>query len=82
MFYLFFSDPQCWSQRDVVIWMRAKMQEFKIPNDSHMRAMEWLTAANIDGPGFVQIPEEEFKARLPEVFISFFLLSSKLPRWE
>ena len=52
--------------------MRAKMQEFKIPNDSHMRAMEWLTAANIDGPGFVQIPEEEFKARLPEVFISFF----------
>ena len=70
----------------MVIWMRAKMQEFKIPNDSHMRAMEWLTAANIDGPGFVQIPEEEFKARLPEVFISFFsLLSSKLgtysPRW-
>merc|ERR1712079_331606 len=60
------ADPQCWSQRDVVIWMRAKMQEFKIPNDSHMRAMEWLTAANIDGPGFVQIPEEEFKARLPE----------------
>ena len=70
--FIYFSDPQCWSQRDVVIWMRAKMQEFKIPNDSHMRAMEWLTAANIDGPGFVQIPEEEFKARLPEVFISFF----------
>ena len=44
-----------------------------------MRAMEWLTAANIDGPGFVQIPEEEFKARLPEVFISFFLLSNQLP---
>ena len=52
--------------------MRAKMQEFKIPNDSQIRAMEWLAAANIDGPGFVQIPEEEFKARLPEVFISFF----------
>ena len=52
--------------------MRAKMQEFKIPNDSQIRAMEWLAATNIVGPEFVQIPEDEFKARLPEVFISSF----------
>ena len=51
----------------MVAWMRHKMQELKIPSASCQPALQW--ASNFEGPGFVQISEDEFKARLPEVFI-------------
>ena len=41
------------------------MQELKIPTTSSQSALQW--AANFEGSSFVQITEEEFKARLPEV---------------
>ena len=65
VFQLVFPDPQCWGQAHVVSWMRHKMQELKIPTTSSQSALQW--AANFEGSSFVQIPEEEFKARLPEV---------------
>ena len=62
---IFFSDPTCWSQADVASWLRHKMQELKIPAASCQPVFQW--AANFEGPGFVQITEDEFKARLPQV---------------
>ena len=41
------------------------MQEFKIPAASCQPVLQW--AAEFEGPGFLQISEEEFKARLPQV---------------
>ena len=46
-------------------WLRHKMQELKIPTASYQPVFQW--AANFEGPGFVQITEDEFKARLPQV---------------
>lgn len=57
-------DPTCWSQSEVARWLRHKMQELKIPSASCQPALQW--AASFEGPGFVQITEEEFKARLPQ----------------
>jgi len=57
-------DPTCWSQADVASWLRHKMQELKIPAASCQPVFQW--AANFEGPGFVQISEDEFKARLPQ----------------
>lgn len=45
-------------------WLRYKMQELKIP-DASSSLVQW--AAKFEGPGFVQITEDEFKARLPQV---------------
>lgn len=57
-------DPQCWGQAAVVTWLNHKMQELNIPVESSKPVLQW--AGNFEGPGFVQIPEEEFKNRLPE----------------
>lgn len=57
-------DPTCWSQADVARWLGHKMQELKIPAASCQPVCQW--AANFEGPGFVQITEDEFKARLPQ----------------
>ena len=50
-------------------WLGHKMQELKIPAASCQPVCQW--AANFEGPGFVQITEDEFKARLPQV--NFFV---------
>ena len=50
-------------------WLRYKMQELKIPAASCQ--LEW--AANIEGKELVQITEEEFKARSPEVKKKYFV---------
>jgi hypothetical protein len=57
-------DPTRWSRADVARWLRHKMQELNIPSASCQPVFQW--AANFEGSGFVQITEEEFKARLPE----------------
>ena len=46
-------------------WLRQKMQELKIPAASCQPALQW--AANFEGKGLVQITEQEFKARFPQV---------------
>ena len=67
----FVTDPTCWSQADVARWLGHKMQELKIPAASCQPVYQW--AANFEGPGFVQITEDEFKARLPQVSFLFTL---------
>lgn len=57
-------DPTCWTREEVGRWLRHKMQEFKIPAASCQPVLQW--AAEFEGPGFLQISEEEFKARLPQ----------------
>ena len=59
------TDPTCWSQCEVARWLRQKMQELKIPAASCQPALQW--AANFEGKGLVQITEQEFKARFPQV---------------
>ena len=66
---LCFSDPTSWSQADVARWLRHKMQELKIPSASCQPALQW--AANFEGKGLVQITEQEFKARFPQVKIFY-----------
>ena len=51
-------------------WLRQKMQELKIPAASCQPALQW--AANFEGKGLVQITEQEFKARFPQVKIFYF----------
>ena len=71
--FFFVTDPTCWSQADVARWLGHKMQELKIPAASCQPVYQW--AANFEGPGFVQITEDEFKARLPQVsFCLHYLL--------
>ena len=55
-------------------WLGHKMQELKIPAASCQPVYQW--AANFEGPGFVQITEDEFKARLPQVSFLFTLIKS------
>ena len=55
-------------------WLGHKMQELKIPAASCQPVYQW--AANFEGPGFVQITEDEFKARLPQVSFLFTLAES------
>ena len=62
---MFSTDPTCWSQCEVARWLRQKMQELKIPAASCQPALQW--AANFEGKGLVQITEQEFKARFPQV---------------
>ena len=50
-------------------WLRQKMQELKIPAASCQPALQW--AANFEGKGLVQITEQEFKARFPQVKIFY-----------
>ena len=66
----FSTDPTCWSQSEVARWLRQKMQELKIPAASCQPALQW--AANFEGKGLVQITEQEFKARFPQVKIFYF----------
>ena len=54
-------------------WLGHKMQELKIPAASCQPVYQW--AANFEGPGFVQITEDEFKARLPQVRFFFTFVS-------
>ena len=65
----FSTDPTCWSQSEVARWLRQKMQELKIPAASCQPALQW--AANFEGKGLVQITEQEFKARFPQVKIFY-----------
>ena len=71
--FFFVTDPTCWSQADVARWLGHKMQELKIPAASCQPVCQW--AANFEGPGFVQITEDEFKARLPQVRFLFTFIS-------
>jgi hypothetical protein len=50
------------------------MQELKIPAASTQATLDW--AANFEGPGFVQLTEEEFQARLPQVTYNVLYMST------
>jgi hypothetical protein len=64
--YYTFADPREWSRDDVRSWLLWTLQQFSIP----MSQVD-LDLWTMDGAQFLQMGEEEFRARLPQVTAAF-----------
>ena len=60
MIFLFI-DPSRWSKQDIKSWMTWTQQQFNIP------PFDFGLWAAYTGTGFVQLNENDFKQRIPQV---------------
>ena len=68
-FFPIVTDPSAWSRADLGRWIRWTMQQFNIPDPDGSVARAWdADEATADGGrSFLQLSEQDFRSRMPQV---------------
>jgi hypothetical protein len=64
------SEPLSWCHSDLSRWIRFTMQQYNIDSAAAGNSVDaWTTddGSEMDGRGFVQMSEQEFRDRMPQV---------------
>ena len=77
------SDPSAWSRPDLDRWIRWTMNQYNIPDPNGAVAQQWATTASgeqMDGQRFLQLSEQDFRDRMPQVSPAYHTTEKTCPR--